>query len=160
MSESVGRPTFLTVLCFLTFMSSISGLWSQSERLWNPEMTAERTKETFEMVRENIPEQTTAEDTKVMETMFSAVITNTTPETIRTGAIILLIFESMALFGAYYMWNLQKKGFYIYLGGVAVALIAPIILIGGWLGFITAMSGVFLSLFMVLFYALNLKFMQ
>jgi hypothetical protein len=33
-------------------------------------------------------------------------------------------------------------------------------MIGGWLGVITAMAGVFLSIFMIILYAFNLKHMQ
>src|SRR5215217_8901643 len=57
MSETVNRPTFLTILCILTFMSSVSGLWTQSERLWNPEIMADKTRETFESVRESLDKQ-------------------------------------------------------------------------------------------------------
>ena len=160
MSEPISRPTFLTVLCFLTFMSAVSGLWSQSERLWNPAIMADKTRETFEMVRENVEAQANGADTKAMDVMFAAVIDGTTPETITTGAIIMLIFESLSLYAAYMMWNLQKKGFYLYLAGIAVAFLAPILFIGGWLGFITAMASIFLSVFMAIFYAINLKYMQ
>lgn len=141
-------------------MSSVSGLWSQSERLWNPAIMADKTRETFEMVRENVEAQANGADTKAMDTIFTAVIDHTTPQTITIGAIIMLIFESLSLFGAYMMYNLQKKGFFLYLGGIAVALLAPIVLIGGWLGFITAAASVFLSIFMAIFYAVNLKYMQ
>ena len=160
MSEPISRPTFLTVLCFLTFMSAVSGLWSQSERLWNPGITADKTRETFEMVRENVEAQANGADTKVMQEMFASVIENTTVETITTSAIIMLVFESISLFAAYLMYNLEKKGFYLYLAGIAVAFLAPIIFIGGWLGFITAASSVFLSVFMAIFYALNFKYLQ
>jgi len=160
MSEPISRPTFLTVLCFLTFMSAVSGLWSQSERLWNPGVMADKTRETFETVRENVEANANGADTKVMQEMFSSVIENTTTETITISAIIMLVFESISLFAAYLMYNLEKKGFYLYLGGIAIAFFAPIILIGGWLGFITAASSVFLSIFMAIFYAVNLKHLQ
>lgn len=160
MSENAFRPTFLTVLCFLTFMSSVSGLWTQSERLWNPGIVADKTRETFETVRENLEGQATTADTETMDRMFEAVIRQTTSETITTGAIILLIFESMCLYAAYLMWNLQKKGFYLYLGGIAVAFLAPLFLIGGWLGVINAIAGIFLSVFMMIMYAFNLKHMH
>ena len=160
MSEPISRPTFLTVLCFLTFMSAVSGLWSQSERLWNPGIMADKTRETFETVRENVEAQANGADTKVMQAMFASVIENTTSETITISAIIMLVFESISLFAAYLMYNLEKKGFYLYLAGIAVAFLAPIILIGGWLGFITAASSVFISIFMAIFYAVNLKHLQ
>ncbi|HEV7382710.1 MAG TPA: hypothetical protein VGN64_23105 [Dyadobacter sp.] len=159
-SEPVIRPMFLTVLCFITFMNSVSGLWSQSERFWNPGVMADKTRETFETVRESVLEQANGADIKTMETMFSAVIDNTTPQTIMTGAVIMLLFEALSLYGAYLMWKLQKQGYYFYLGGMAVAFLAPIFFIGGWLGFITAFASIFASIFMAIFYALNLKYMR
>jgi CHASE2 domain-containing sensor protein len=141
-------------------MSSVSGLWTQSERLWSPEIMADQTRETFEGVRENLENQTTTADTQTMDKMFEAVINQTTAESIKTGAIIMLIFESLSLFAAYLMWNLQKKGFYLYMAGIAVAFLLPLFLIGGWLGVITSMAGVFFSIFMLILYAFNLKHMQ
>lgn len=159
MSDSINRPTFLTILCLLTFMSSVSGLWTQSERLWNPGITADKTRETFEAVREGLERQGPTAEAKTMDQMFEAVIEQTTADSIKTGAIIMLIFESLSLYAAYLMWNLQRKGFYLYLAGVGVAFAAPLLLIGGWLGVITAMAGIFLSVFMLIMYAFNLKHM-
>lgn len=160
MSAPVNRPTFLTVLCFLTFMSAVSGLWTQSERLWNPGITADKTRETFESVRENLDRQGSTAEARTMDKMFEAVIEQTTAENIKTGAIIMLIFESLSLYAAYLMWNLQRRGFYLYLGGMAVAFAAPLLMIGGWMGVITAMAGVFFSIFMAILYAFNLKHMH
>ena len=141
-------------------MSSVSGLWSQSERLWNPEIMADKTRETFEGVRESLENQETTADTQTMDKMFEAVIEQTNAGSIKTGAIIMLIFESLSLFAAYQMWNLQKKGFYLYMAGIACAFLLPLFLIGGWLGVITAFAGVFFSIFMLILYAFNLKHMQ
>ena len=161
MSEQpVNRPVFLTVLCFLTFMSSVSGLWSQSESLWNPGITADRNKEMYEEVRKNVPPQATEANTKMMDDIFQAVITQTSPKTIAIGNIIMLIFESFSIYAAYLMWNFQKKGYYLYLCGIAVAFLAPIFLIGSWLGAITAVSGIFVSVFMAIMYAFNLKYLS
>lgn len=159
MSAPVNRPTFLTILCFLTFMSAVSGLWTQSERLWNPGITADRNRETFEAVRENLERQGNTAEAKTMDKMFEAVIEQTTAENVKTGAIIMLIFESLSLYAAYLMWNLQKRGYFLYLGGMAVAFLAPLLMIGGWMGVITAMAGIFFSIFMAILYAFNLKHM-
>ncbi|WP_353721772.1 hypothetical protein [Dyadobacter sp. 676] len=140
-------------------MSAVSGLWTQSERLWNPGITADKTRETFEAVRENLDRQAQTAEAKTMDRMFEAVIEQTTAENIKTGAIIMLIFESLSLYAAYLMWHLQRRGYYLYLGGMAVAFIAPLLMIGGWMGVITAMAGVFFSVFMAILYAFNLKHM-
>lgn len=121
---------------------------------------ADKTRETFEEVREKLDKQATTADTQTMDKMFEDVIEQTTPKSIATGAIIMLIFESFSLYAAYLMWNLQKKGFYLYMGGIAVAFLAPLFLIGGWLGVITSVAGIFLSIFMLILYAFNLKHMR
>ena len=159
MSAPVNRPTFLTILCFLTFMSAVSGLWTQSERLWNPGITADRTRETFEAVRENLERQGNTAEAKTMDKMFEAVIEQTTAENVKTGANNMLIFESVSLYATFLMWNLQKRGYFLYLGGMAVAFLAPLLMIGGWMGVITAMAGIFFSIFMAILYAFNLKHM-
>ncbi|MET7254507.1 hypothetical protein [Dyadobacter fermentans] len=140
-------------------MSAVSGLWTQSERLWNPGITADRNRETFEAVRENLERQGNTAEAKTMDKMFEAVIEQTTAENVKTGAIIMLIFESLSLYAAYLMWNLQKRGYFLYLGGMAVAFLAPLLMIGGWMGVITAMAGIFFSIFMAILYAFNLKHM-
>lgn len=140
-------------------MSSVSGLWTQSERLWSPGITADKTRETFELVRENLDRQQQTAQAKTMDAMFEAVIEQTTADSMRKGSIIMLIFESLSLYAAYLMWNLQRKGYYLYLAGIGVAFVAPLVLIGGWLGVITAMAGVILSTVMAILYAFNLKHM-
>lgn len=160
MNETTERPSFLSFLCYLTFISSVFGLWTQSERLWNPGILAEETRERFETVREKLDQQAGNADAKTMDGMFESIIEQTTPETIKTGAIIMLIFESISLYAAYLMWNLQRKGFYLYMAGIAVAFLAPLLIIGGWLGFITSIAGILLSIFMLILYAFNLKHMQ
>jgi hypothetical protein len=160
MNETINRPSFLSFLCYLTFISSVFGLWTHSERLWNPGIMADETRERFETVREKLDQQAGNEDAKTMDGMFESIIEQTTPETIKTGAIIMLIFESISLYAAYLMWNLQRKGFYLYMAGIAVAFLAPLLIIGGWLGFITSIAGILLSIFMLILYAFNLKHMQ
>ncbi|CAG5005504.1 hypothetical protein DYBT9275_03594 [Dyadobacter sp. CECT 9275] len=159
MAEPVVRPTFLTILCFLTFMSAVSGLWTQSERLWNPGIIADQTRETFQVVQEKLEGQASEAEMETVNNMFDAVISQTTASNIRTGAIILIIFESLSLYAAYLIWNLQKKGFYLFLAGIAFTFLAPLIFIGGWLGFITAMAGVFFSVLLAILFAVNLKHM-
>jgi len=140
-------------------MSSVSGLWTQSERLWSPGITADKTRETFELVRENLDRQQQTAQAKTMDAMFEAVIEQTTADSIRKGSIIMLIFESLSLYAAYLMWNLQRKGYYLYLAGIGVGFVAPLVLIGGWLGVITAMAGGILSTVLAILYAFNLKHM-
>jgi len=158
--DPIARPTVLTVLCILTFLSSVSGLWTQSERLWNPGVVADQTREIFEGLREKLEEQPSGADTKTVDRLFESVIQRTTPDTIRNSAIIMILFESLTLYAAYLMWNLKKKGFYLYLGGMAVAFFESILVVGGWLGIVTAFAGIFFSSIMAIIYAFNLKHLE
>lgn len=158
--DPIARPTVLTVLCILTFLSSVSGLWTQSERLWNPGVVADKTRVIFEELREKLEEQPSQADTQTMDRLFESVIRRTTPETTRNSAIIMIIFESLTLYAAYLMWNLRKRGFYLYLGGMAVAFFGSILVVGGWLGIVTAIAGIFFSSIMAIIYAFNLKHLE
>ncbi|WP_221394185.1 hypothetical protein [Dyadobacter sp. NIV53] len=138
-------------------MSSISGLWSQSESLWNPGITAENNLKRYEEAHADIDRKANVAEKKIMNDFFGSLKQQTTPDAIVIGSIIMLIFETFSIYAAYLMWNLQKKGYYLYLGGIALAFLAPLFLIGGWLGLVTSATGMFLSIFMAIFYAFNLK---
>ncbi|WP_149240204.1 hypothetical protein [Dyadobacter sp. 32] len=140
-------------------MSSISGLWSQSEGLWSPGVVADQMKEKFETVYDQIEQRPSKEEAKMVDDMFQSVISSTNPDTVRKMSLIMIIFDSLTLFAAYLMWNLEKKGFYLYLGAVAFAVIAPIIIIGGMLGIGMAMASGFLSVVMCILYGIHVKHM-
>ena len=154
------RPTFLTVLCILTFLSCISDLWTYSDRLWSPGVMADQAREVFEQVQENLEAQEDQSSAEVVEKFFDGFMAELTAENIRMGAIILLIYNSLCLYGAYLMWGLQKRGYYFYLAGIAVVIVAPMILIGGWLGGMTAFGGAFFSIIFALMYRSQLKYMS
>ncbi len=155
----VGRPRFLTVICMLTFLSAISGLWTQADRLWSPGVVADQTRQFFEQVQEGMEAQNNPESAQMVEAFFDSIYDELSAEKIRTSAIIMLIYESLTLFGAYLMWGLQKRGYYLYLAGIAVAILGPIVLIGGWLGGMTAFGGAFFSIIFAFLYRSQLKYM-
>ena len=162
MSESivpVQRPRLLVFLCLLTFLSSILGLWVQSDRLWNPGVAADQTQQDFEKLRERMEVQANEANAEFMEDLFDSVQNKINADVIWISAIIMLIYESLTLFGAYLMWGLQKRGFYFYVAGVAVAIIASLVLIGGWLGFIMILGEAFFSIIFIFLYRSQLKYM-
>ncbi len=162
MSEStapVQRPRLLFFLCLLTFLSSISGLWTQSDRLWNPGVAADQVQQYFEELEERMEAQATEANAKFMENLFDSVRAKMNADIIRISAIIMLIYESLTLFGAYLMWGLQKRGFYYYVAGVGVAIVASLVLIGGWLGFMTMLGEAFFSIIFIFLYRSQVKYM-
>lgn len=141
-------------------MSSVAGLWNQSQGLWNPGIVAEQMKEKFEALYEQLEQTQSKEERQMVDQMFESVVSGTDPANIKKISLIMIVFESMTLFAAYLMWNLEKRGFYLYLAAIGVTLVAPMLLVGGILGFIMALSGTFFSFFMCLFYAAHLKYMH
>ena len=157
MNSPIIRPFLLSILCSFTFLNSVSGLWSQSTSLWNPSIVAEQMKVKFESMYKGLEERPTVEETKMVAQMFTSVLENITTENITKIAIIMIIFESMTMFAAFLMWNLDRRGFYLYLGAIAFCAFSSLIVVGGFLGLIMAVAGVFSSCFMAILYALQLK---
>lgn len=157
------RPRLLTFLCLLTFFSCISGLWTQSERMWRPATAADNLITVLEQVREQTETQATDEaGAAFVERMFDSLLEEEINATnMRKSAIIHLIYESLTLFGAYWMWNRQRNGFFMYLGGIGVVIVASLLAIGGWFGLVSVLIGgtLFSSIFAVL-YATQLKYMS
>jgi hypothetical protein len=58
------------------------------------------------------------------------------------------------------MWNLNKKGFYIYLAGTLLAVIGMALVFGGLLGMAAAGGTGFVGLVMCILYGVNLKDMN
>ncbi|MPR33557.1 hypothetical protein GBK04_09305 [Cytophagaceae bacterium SJW1-29] len=140
-------------------MSSVSGLWTQSDRLWNPGVAIDQIQQYFGELQESMEAQSNEANAKFMDDLFDSVQTQMTADVIRISAIIMLIYESLTLFGAYLMWGLQKRGFYYYVAGVGIAIVASLLLIGGWLGFMTMLGEAFFSIIFIFLYRSQLKYM-
>jgi len=70
--------------------------------------------------------------------------------------VIVLVLALASLYGAIMMWKLKKMGFYLYTGANVIALFVPIIMASG--KFLT-LGLVFTVLFIIL-YGLNLKHLK
>lgn len=154
------RPVSLSILCLLTFMSAFTGLWRQADQLWSPGRAADIMQETFQSVMERMENQLPDDESREAAlAIFDSVEQDLTPKTLQTSAIIMLIYESLTLFGAYYMYLLQRRGYKIYLAGVAVGLLGALFVIGGLTGMILTFGSLFFSSVFLLLYRLHLKYM-
>lgn len=154
------RPVSLSILCLLTFMSAFAGLWRQADQLWSPGRAAGQIQETFYAVLERMENQLPDDASKETAlSVFDSIGENLTPKKLQTSAIIMLLYESLTLFGAYYMYQLQKRGFKIYLAGILVGLLGALFIVGGLTGMILTFGSLFFSTVFLLFYRLHLKYM-
>jgi len=129
--EQAKRPTFLTVLCILTFIGS--GL---STLIYLLATIA------FGVVSGMLDSLPGGDMLAEAGMAFFA---------------IYFVLSAASLFGAIMMWKLKKTGFYVYTGANVVAFFLPMIMLEG-VPF-NVMGFVFLAAFIVM-YGLNLKHMR
>lgn len=154
------RPVSLSILCLLTFLSAFSGLWKQADQLWSPGRAATQMQENFhtvlEMMENQLPDDA---DKEAALSLFDSLDDGLTPDTLRKSAIIMLIYESLTLFGAYYMYVLQRKGLKLYMLGIVIGLLGSLLIVGGITGVILTFGSLFFSMIFLLLYRLHLRYM-
>lgn len=158
------RPQFLTVLCVLTFimcgLSLLGGVWSLVMN------TPERMAENIEQMRAVSPEMADQMEEQMI-LMQEDVYTQIAP-------YLNFVYILLSFLGAFMMWKLKKKGFYVYLAGELLPYIGLIIggkqamaMMGAAGGGMAKTAGLIMMALMFVFdiafivmYALNLKHMK
>ena len=109
--EAPKRSQFLTILCVLSFVmcgiSFLSGIWSIYQS------SPETMQQNIEQVRAVNPEMADRMEDQIIE-MQSNPYSKVAP-------YLSLVYTLLSFLGVMMMWNLTKKGFYIY----AIAEILP-----------------------------------
>jgi hypothetical protein len=73
---------------------------------------------------------------------------------IRKSCMIEILSDILTLIGAILMWNLRKTGFYIYILGMLVLILSPLVL---GKAMFTEADKAFIGLIFIAMYAANLK---
>ncbi len=145
--ETAKRPTFLTVLCILSFIAA--GIGVVASILGYVGMQAA---ENMGMSLSNSMEG--MEGMQSMPGMEDAMSMMTHAKTLLIVGIVVTL---IALYGVIQMWKQKKMGFYIYTGAQLLGIIVPIV-IAGMAAFST--MGVLFSVAFIVMYGLNLKHMS
>ena len=108
--EAEERPTFLTVLCILTFIGSGISLFM------NLIVTA-----TYEMIPDMLEE---------MRTYFEQAGTDIEDAQLlpKSSYIITTLLRALAIVGAAFMMGMRKLGFHIYTGAQVLLLLVPVLI--------------------------------
>ena len=148
------RTTFLTVICVLTFISCGWGLIQSLWSLCTLESQKEKTQKQIEQI-EQMGDGSFA-NFSLQGAEYGMQLLENIP-----AQILLIAFLGIELLGTIWMWQLRKKGFYLYVLSNILLLLFPLIFAGltSFTTIILAIGGVFTALFIVL-YALNLKHMS
>ena len=128
--QEEGRPTFLTVLCILTFIGSgLSALFLLIGLVAAGALAS---------WLGNIPGMGD------MGGLGSGYL------------VIVLVLALASLYGAIMMWKLKKMGFYLYSGANVIALVVPIIMASGKF----SVFGLIITALFIILYGLNLKHLK
>lgn len=152
----VGRNTFLTVICILTFIGSGWGIGSGIYSYIKADQSAAETAEKIEQAQDKM----TDDSPGFLKNMMDSAAAGANADNIRKSSLFSIFSCLLTLGGAILMWRLSKNGFYLYLAGTIIAVATPIIVIGGMIGMIGAASNAFVGLIFCILYGVNLKHMS
>lgn len=150
------RPTFLTVICILTFIGSGWGVISAAKSYLTAEATASMVSEKVGQAEDKM----NSDAPGFLKGILGSASAMANPGTIRESSIFSFVSCLLSLVGAILMWSLKKNGFYLYIAGIILSIAAPIIVVGGTLGAISAGGAVVIGLIFIIMYGLNLKYMS
>lgn len=162
--QTPARPTFLTVLCILTFIASAYGIITGISGYRNANISAEMAKPMLDSAQQEIRKESADNETaaKMADKVISGASELLDPEKIKKNSLFSILANILTLVGAYVMFQLKKYGFWIYLAGTAFGIITPILVYGAsnWMSLgMSALAGFFGIIFAIL-YSLNLKHMK
>lgn len=171
--ERNSRPTFLTVICILSFIGVgimlISSLMNMKEAFMTPDEMIAEMYDKFEKIAEMNPQFADMLTDEMLNEFIEV------QQYSKANWIVGIIGNILTLAGCIMMWRLSKKGFYIYV----IAEIIPFAISAAFFGGVKAMNAMmvmmgfgenmgytiigvmlFFDLLFVVFYALNLKSMK
>jgi len=157
------RPTFITVLCILTFIGSGWGLIGGAIQYFSADKQASAMSISKEKAATDI--QKSGKDdagTQMAEKMVNSMTSAFTAENLKKTAIASIVGALFCLAGAFLMWQLKKNGFYIYIAGTLIGIISPFVIYGtdNFMSIITSVMVGFVGIVFVILYGVNLKHMK
>jgi hypothetical protein len=157
------RPDMLTILCVLTFIASTYGIFASWSKYNNAMVVAEMTEQVIGQTKEKVMENAkNAEERKLTEKMMSGANAFLDTVKVKQHALFDLMSNALTLVGAFLMFRLRRTGFGLYVLGIALFVLAPVVIYGASNLFglsYTILLGLIGLLFVGL-YALNLKHMR
>ncbi len=153
-AEAPKRPTFITVLCILTWVGCGIGLIMNVLAF-----LAAKAASAFVGVANDMA--TAAADGMTAEGNAAVAAMNSSMTNIYiwlAGGIVGIL---LCLFGSIQMWKLKKMGFYIYVVGQVVGIAVPFIFpIAGTTGMGSMMMMLVFPIIFIVLYGINLKHMK
>lgn len=159
-NQIVQRPTFLTVLCILTFLGSSISLISGVFSFLTANTTAQLSQVSMQDSKERLEEA--GAQSGFAEKLMSDTRDAMTPENIKNASVAAAVAAVFTLLGAILMFGLKKKGFWLYVVGTIIAILAPAVIYGpgNLLSLFSLAGGAVVGILFVVLYALNYKHLR
>lgn len=149
------RSQFLTLLCILTFLSCAWGLLDAIVSFVQTDAVSETV---YVEQKSTDPKQEKQQKKYFEDRSSDDVPLPGNPEQIKSLAVAQFIYSLLTLIGAFLMFRLRRIGFWIYVAGIAVGLVLPVVLAG--FGALNTSFGVFFSILFAGLYWVSLKEMR
>ena len=152
------RPTFLTILCVLTLVWNAYKFYGAIPNTFTPEKIIASKEQANELIvdmfsKYNIPENEIEKIDEMQANLYNE-------KKLVMSGVGSFISSILLILGAVWMWSLRKKGFWVYIAGNIVGILAPIIIFGGQIGWTFGIMSLVASAIFTGLYAVNLKFLS
>lgn len=163
-SEGKKRPTILTFLCTL---SLIAGSWGLMSNLSNYEnanqvstMTGQAIAETQDKILATM--KGGGQQRQIMINTFKEFTILTDTVRIKQNALFGMMSNVLTLIGVFLMYRMRKKGYGVYLLGLGVYVVSPLLVFGfkNLAGISFFLLSLFVGLLFSFFYSRMLKYMD
>jgi len=155
------RPTFLTVLCVLSFFWGAYSIYQSIESAFTD--SPQRNYEEVQLEVDKGMADMDAANLEMMGSFLSSTIEMAQLAVENAKAIGYAgIFQSIiSIFGVWLMWNLRKTGFWLYVASGLMSMVTFIIFLGTGLMAILSLVGIgFVTVLFIVLYAIHLKYMN
>lgn len=157
------RPTFLTVLCILTFIGSGWSVLNNISTYRQSDTAASVVSSALDSASSQIELQGANEPgAEIANKMLQGAREMSDPVKIKKNSLFGLMAAVITLAGGFLMFQLNKKGFWIYVLGTAISVVSPFLVFGmaNFIGVLMGAVSGFIGIIFCVLYALNLKHMS
>lgn len=152
------RSSFLTILCILTFLGSAYGIISGAIAYSNADSVTELTKNEIKKSQEEVAKSEAPAFAKKLMADTGALAD---PGKLKMNGILTILSNLITFVGAFLMFRLKPAGFWVYVVGTILGVVAPLFVFGNTMltGLMIIMPAIVGIAFIAL-YAFNLKDMK
>src|SRR6218665_2505939 len=122
------RPTFLTILCMLTFLWNAYKFYGAIPSVFTPEKVAASKEQANEMMIDMMSKYLSDKDLEEVEKSQQETDKLFDEKRLISGGIASIISSALLILGGIWMWGLRKKGLLVYIAGNTIGVLAPIII--------------------------------